>query len=86
MRVSLEWLAEWVDLPAPELLAERLTLGGLEVEAEEKSGPDLSARLTGPQGSGLVSGLGRAGGLAVIPEETDVVEAGGELSVLLIGQ
>jgi molybdopterin molybdotransferase len=48
------------------------------------SGRDLSARLTGPQGSGLVSGLARAGGLAVIDEASAGVEEGGEVVVMLI--
>ncbi len=43
MRVSLAWLAEWVDLPAsPEELEERLTLGGIEIEDVLRSGPDLT--------------------------------------------
>ncbi|MGE0159451.1 MAG: gephyrin-like molybdotransferase Glp [Gemmatimonadales bacterium] len=48
------------------------------------SGHALTARLTGPQGSGLVSGLARAGGLAVIGEESPGVEKGGEVEVMLI--
>ncbi|MFQ5696939.1 MAG: phenylalanine--tRNA ligase subunit beta [Myxococcota bacterium] len=47
MRVSLGWLAEWVDLPSPDRLAETLTLAGLEVEALERSGPDLSGIVVG---------------------------------------
>ncbi|MDJ0868656.1 MAG: phenylalanine--tRNA ligase subunit beta [Myxococcota bacterium] len=43
MRVPLGWLAEWVDLPPTEALAHRLTMGGLEIEEEERTGPDLSA-------------------------------------------
>ncbi|CAG1010423.1 phenylalanyl-tRNA synthetase beta chain [Myxococcaceae bacterium] len=43
MRVSLCWLAEWIDLPAPASeIAERLTASGLEVEGVECLGPDLS--------------------------------------------
>jgi phenylalanyl-tRNA synthetase beta chain len=43
MRVPLRWLAEWIDLPAPaEEIAARLTGGGLEVDAIERIGPDLS--------------------------------------------
>jgi phenylalanyl-tRNA synthetase beta chain len=43
MKVSLDWLAEWVDLPSSvEALEERLTLAGLEIEGVERSGPDLS--------------------------------------------
>jgi phenylalanyl-tRNA synthetase beta chain len=36
MRISLKWLAEYVDLPAPDELARRLTAVGLEVEAVER--------------------------------------------------
>jgi molybdopterin molybdotransferase len=48
------------------------------------AGRDLAARLTGPQGSGLVSGLARAGGLAVIDESTAGVDEGGDVAVMLI--
>ena len=46
----------------------------------------LCARLTGPQGSGLVSGLARAGGLAVIGEEAAGVEQGEDVTVMLLGE
>ncbi len=41
MRISLRWLAEYVDLPAPDELAQRLTAVGLEVEAVERLGGEL---------------------------------------------
>jgi phenylalanyl-tRNA synthetase beta chain len=41
MRISLRWLAEYVDLPAPQELAQRLTDVGLEVEAIELVGEEL---------------------------------------------
>ena len=41
MRISLQWLSEFVDLPAPEELARRLTAVGLEVEAVERAGSGL---------------------------------------------
>jgi phenylalanyl-tRNA synthetase beta chain len=41
MRISLDWLSEYVDLPAPEELARRLTAVGLEVEALERLGQGL---------------------------------------------
>jgi phenylalanyl-tRNA synthetase beta chain len=41
MRISLQWLSEYVDLPAPEELARRLTAVGLEVEAVERTGAAL---------------------------------------------
>jgi phenylalanyl-tRNA synthetase beta chain len=48
VRVSLRWLAEWVDLPAStEELLDRLTLGGLEIEGVERTGPDLSGLVVG---------------------------------------
>jgi len=56
----------------------------LRVELVGSAG-ETSARLTGPQGSGLVSGLARAGGLAVIDEEASGVDEGGDVLVMLIG-
>ncbi len=51
MRISLRWLAEYVDLPDPEELARRLTEVGLEVEAVERVGQELeevvAARIAG---------------------------------------
>ena len=41
MRISLQWLSEFVELPAPEELARRLTAVGLEVEAIERTGQGL---------------------------------------------
>ncbi|HEX8909543.1 MAG TPA: phenylalanine--tRNA ligase subunit beta [Anaeromyxobacteraceae bacterium] len=42
MRISYQWLSEYVDdLPAPEELARRLTAVGLEVEAVERRGAGL---------------------------------------------
>jgi phenylalanyl-tRNA synthetase beta chain len=43
MRVSLEWLGEFIDLPPDLLLTERLEMGGFEDVAIEQLGPDLSA-------------------------------------------
>lgn len=41
MRISYRWLAEYVDLPEPEVLARRLTEVGLEVESVERVGQEL---------------------------------------------
>ena len=41
MRISLNWLSEYVDLPSPEDTAKRLTAVGLEVEAIERTGTGL---------------------------------------------
>ncbi len=43
MRVPLEWLAEWIDLPPERELVERLEMGGFEDVQVERAGPDLSA-------------------------------------------
>ena len=42
MRVSLEWLREFIDLPGQEALVERFTMGGFEDVFVEQKGPDLS--------------------------------------------
>jgi molybdopterin molybdotransferase len=52
--------------------------------ALEGSGGDLTARLTGPQGSGLVSGLAHARGLAVVPEGMPEIAVGGDVEVMVI--
>jgi phenylalanyl-tRNA synthetase beta chain len=41
MRISLNWLSEYVDLPSPQDVAKRLTAVGLEVEAIERTGAGL---------------------------------------------
>ncbi|MFQ5536054.1 MAG: gephyrin-like molybdotransferase Glp [Gemmatimonadota bacterium] len=59
----------------------------LRVTLSEEGGKDGAlrvARLTGPQGSGLVRGLGIADGLARIPEEVPVIRKGEEVEVLLL--
>jgi len=43
MRVSLEWLGEFIDLPPDAVLTERLEMGGFEDVTIEHLGPDLSA-------------------------------------------
>jgi phenylalanyl-tRNA synthetase beta chain len=48
MRLSINWLKDFVDLPvAPAALADRLTLAGLEVEALEEVTPDFSGVVVG---------------------------------------
>src|SRR6266852_3720879 len=41
MRISVRWLAEYVQVPSPTELAERLTLAGFEVERIERPGDAL---------------------------------------------
>ena len=48
MRVALDWLSEWIPLPgSTEELVERLTLGGLEIEGIESTGPALEGVVVG---------------------------------------
>ena len=48
MRVALGWLSEWIPLPdSSDELVERLTLGGLEIEGIESSGPALEGVVVG---------------------------------------
>jgi molybdopterin molybdotransferase len=45
----------------------------------------LVARLTGPQGSGLLTSLARADALLVVPESVDALPAGAPARALLLG-
>jgi molybdopterin molybdotransferase len=49
----------------------------------DTTGP--TARLTGPQGSGLLTSMSRANALVIVPPERPVVRAGESLRALLIG-
>ncbi len=44
------------------------------------------ARLTGPQGSGVLTSFALANGIAVVPEEIEAIEPGEECDVMLIGR
>lgn len=68
---------EVIHTPAPLTYFLRVQLSGI--------GENARVRLTGPQGSGLVSGLGRAGGLAIIKENVLTIEEDGEVTIMLIG-
>jgi molybdopterin molybdotransferase len=45
----------------------------------------VTARLTGPQGSGILTSMSRANALLVVPEDRPAVEAGETLSTLPLG-
>jgi molybdopterin molybdotransferase len=49
-------------------------------------GPDgvLTARLTGPQGSGILTSMARANALLIVPEDRSTVAAGEQLSALVL--
>jgi molybdopterin molybdotransferase len=46
----------------------------------------LTARLTGPQGSGILTSMSLANALLIVPEDRSSVEAGAQLSALLLGE
>jgi phenylalanyl-tRNA synthetase beta chain len=47
MRLSLDWLGEWIALPDPDALVERLSTGGFEDVEIDSGGPDLSGVVVG---------------------------------------
>jgi len=54
------------------------------IVAWEADGP--WATLTGPQGSGLLTSMGRANALLIVPPDRSVVPAGATLRALLLGE
>jgi molybdopterin molybdotransferase len=48
------------------------------------SGNSLGARLTGPQGSGILTSMARANALLIVPEDMPVVPIGGALQALVL--
>lgn len=42
------------------------------------------AQLTGPQGSGILTSMARANGLAIIPEDVKFMKEGSEVQVLML--
>jgi molybdopterin molybdotransferase len=52
----------------------------VRVRLQERDGV-LHATLTGPQGSGILMSMALAAGIAVIPDDTPVVEAGQTIHV-----
>ncbi|HEX7091994.1 MAG TPA: gephyrin-like molybdotransferase Glp [Longimicrobiales bacterium] len=54
----------------------------LRVRLERDGAGGYVARLTGPQGSGILSSMARADALLIVPEDVDHVEAGEELEAI----
>ena len=71
-------LAESVSLAAPLMHFLRA------VVATDAEGAPATARLTGPQGSGLLTSMARANALVVVPEDRARVDAGEVLRALLL--
>jgi len=76
--------------PLPVVLEERVTIGArlthfLRAIVSTGTNGLVTARLTGPQGSGILTSMSRANALLVVPEDRPVVEAGDTLHALLFG-
>ena len=52
----------------------------------ERRGGRYHARLTGPQGSGVLTSMALANGIVVVPEDGGPIEPGDECDVMLIGR
>jgi molybdopterin molybdotransferase len=70
-------------------LAERIATKGalthfLRVRLTRDGDGGWAARLTGPQGSGMISSVVQADGLMVVPEAVDAMEAGSEVNVIVL--
>jgi molybdopterin molybdotransferase len=50
-----------------------------------RTGDFWTASVTGPQGSGILTSMSAANGLAIVPEECPLARAGDQLRVLLLG-
>jgi molybdopterin molybdotransferase len=55
----------------------------MRVRLSEQDGTRI-ARLTGPQGSGIISSIAHADGLLVMPEDVDELAAGSEVKVVCL--
>jgi molybdopterin molybdotransferase len=78
-----------VDLPVVTARAGARLTGGAELThfvrvRLDQHASELVATPTGPQGSGLVSGLAGADGLAIVPRGTEEIAAGSSASVMLL--
>jgi len=76
--------------PVPVVLEERVTIGArlthfLRAIVSTRDDGAVTARLTGPQGSGILTSMSRANALLVVPEDRSIVEAGDTLHALPLG-
>jgi molybdopterin molybdotransferase len=74
-----------VTLEEPVSISARLTHFYRAIVAPRADGT-LGARLTGPQGSGILTSMSLANALLVVPEDRTTVAAGERLSALLLGE
>jgi len=76
--------------PMPVVLEERITIGArlthfLRAIVTTRDDGTVTARLTGPQGSGILTSMSLANALLVVPHDRPAVEAGETLHALPLG-
>ena len=76
--------------PVPVVLEERVTIGArlthfLRAIVTTRDDGLVTARLTGPQGSGILTSMSRANALLVVPEDRPAVEVGETLHAIPLG-
>jgi molybdopterin molybdotransferase len=77
--------------PTPVILEEAVSIGArlthfLRAIVSVDANGALTARLTGPQGSGILTSMSSANALLVVPEERPRCEPGEQLNALLLGE
>ncbi|MGH7665592.1 MAG: molybdopterin molybdotransferase MoeA [Gemmatimonadaceae bacterium] len=77
--------------PVPVRLAERVTTGArlthfLRAVVRSEADGSLTARLTGPQGSGILTSMSLANALLIVPEECAEAQVGEVLNALPLGE
>lgn len=77
--------------PVPAVLEEPVSIGArlmhfLRAVTRVRDDGVLTARLTGPQGSGILTSMSQANALLVVPEDRSRVEAGERLNVLPLSE
>ncbi len=77
--------------PTPVVLEEPVSIGArlthfLRAVVHVRDDGTLGARLTGPQGSGILTSMSRANALLVVPEDRPQSAAGERLHALLLGE
>jgi molybdopterin molybdotransferase len=73
-----------VTLDEPVSIGAKLTHFYRAIVAPRADGR-LGAKLTGPQGSGILTSMSLANALLIVPEESSTIPAGEQLSALLLG-
>lgn len=77
--------------PVPVVLQEPVSIGAklthfYRAIVSTREDGALAARLTGPQGSGILTSMSLANALLIVPEDSTTVPAGAVLNALLLGE